>query len=219
MIVSSDKEYVETKSYKRGEIQLNKPFSDLAHWMEDEFSVKVLNVIYDKVILNKRPRLQICVESREDCDSFRDSDDFNFNTQKQHEIISQFMRIIKDETYSIETENIFVVFSAFAPIAREEANGKVSDKEIDKLAVELDNEELWKIRPSFGGVTFFFFTVTQAERAQDSDLLCKYSNEYYKLIKQYDEFGYLKAEDFIVSFDSKENFDKKFNGSWFAYDR
>ncbi|MEP2650692.1 MAG: hypothetical protein ABJH06_01740 [Paraglaciecola sp.] len=219
MIVSSDKEYIETKRYKRGEIQLQKPFSDIARWIEDNYTVKVLNVIYDEVVPNKRPRLQVCVEYREDCDSFRDSDGLNFHKQKQDEIIDQFIRIIKNEPYSIDTETLFVVFSAFAPIAREEANAKIRDKDIEQLVIELDNEELWKIRPSFGGVTFFFYTEEQAKMARSSDLLNKYSNEFFKLIKKYDEFDYLNKEQFVASFDSKEYFDKNYNGSWFAYDR
>lgn len=219
MIVASDKEYIDTKRYKRGEIQLRSPFSDIARWIENKYTVKVLNVIYDRVIPDQRPRLQVCVESKEDCDSFRDSNGLNFNEQKQSEILNQFLLLVNNETISIDTDKLFVVFSAFAPIAREDANGKIKEEEINKLLTKLDNDELWKIRRSFGGATLFFFTEKQANNAKNSELLSRYSNEYFKLIKKYDEFDYLRKEHFAVSFDSKETFDKNYNGSWFAYDR
>ncbi len=219
MIVSSDKEYIETKRYKRGELQLQNPFSDIARWIEDKYPVKVLNVIYDKVSHHQRPRLQVCVESQGDLDFFRSSDDFSFNEEKQNEILDKFIQIIENESCSIDKDKLFVVFSAFAPIAKEEANGKIKEEEVEQLVAKLDNKELWKIRRSFGGVTFFFFTEDQAKRAKNSDLLHKYSNEYFKLIKEYDEFDYLNKEHFVISLDSKENFYKNYNGSWFAYDR
>lgn len=219
MIVATDKEYIETKRYKCGEMQLQSPYSDIAHWIESKYTVKVLNVIYDRVIHNQRPRLQVCVETQEDCDSFRDSSGLNFNEQMQSEILSQFLRFVKSENISINTNKLFVVFSAFAPIAMEEANNKINEEKIDKLVTELDNDELWKVRRSFGRAVFFFFTEKQSKNANNSELLSRYSNEYFKLIKKYDEFDYLRKEQFLVSFDSKENFEKNYNGSWFAYDR
>ena len=219
MIVSSDKEYIDTKRYKRGELQLQEPFSNIACWIENKYAVKVLNVIYDKINPDQRPRLQVCIESRKDCEIFSESDGINFDECKQTEILNQFLKLIEKEKSTIDTDKLFVVFSAFAPIAIEEANGKVKEEEIAQLLTKLVNAELWKIRPSFGGVTFFFFTKKQAEKSKKSDLLKVYSNEYLKLIKQYDEFNYIRNEQFIASFDSKENFDRNFNGSWFAYDR
>jgi len=219
MIVSSDKEYIDTKRFKRGEVRLEQPYLDLAGWVEKKYGVKVLNVIYDIVLPVQRPRLQICVESQGDCNIFRSKDDFNFDDRKQKQIQDQFVHLVKKASHSIEIDKLFVVFSAFEPIAKEEANGKIDEGEIDSLKSELENEELWKIRRSFGGVTFFFYTENHVNMAKQCDLLSKYSSAYLKLIKRYDEFNYLTADNFHVSFDSKENFDKNYKGSWFAYDR
>jgi hypothetical protein len=219
MIISSDKEYIDTKRFKRGEVKLEKPYSDLASWIEEKYDVNVLNVIYDIALPVRRPRLQVCVESQDDCDSFRSADDFNFDDTKQKQIIDQFAHLVRMPSHSIDIEKLFVVFSAFEPIAREEANGKIDESEIESLKSSLGNKELWKIRRSFGGVTFFFYTVNQANTAKKSDLLKTYSSAYFELIKKYDEFNYLTSDNFYVSFDSKENFDKNYKGSWFAYDR
>ena len=40
---------------------------------------------------------------------------------------------------------------------------------------------------------------------------------YSKVVAPYDEFGYLAGNPIIPEIDSKENFDKNYNGSWFAY--
>ena len=38
-----------------------------------------------------------------------------------------------------------------------------------------------------------------------------------ELLRPHDEFGYLSRWRFAVRFDSKENFDRKYDANWFYY--
>ncbi len=41
--------------------------------------------------------------------------------------------------------------------------------------------------------------------------------DYFNILKKYDEFDYIKMEDFSIAFDSKENLDKNYKGNWYFY--
>ena len=36
-------------------------------------------------------------------------------------------------------------------------------------------------------------------------------------LKEYDEFNVVKSEEFILRFDSKENFDNNYESNWYYY--
>jgi len=216
-----DIEYRETKRIKRDNIQLNAPFQELSDWIESFYKVKVLNIIYDHLIYNNRyPRLQVILETEEDCDTFNDKElHLNFSEEKQKNISDKFSQIVqRDNLTKYQDERLFVCFAAFEPTAREDANEKVKDSEIENLKSKLADDHLWQIRRMFGSVTFFFYTNKQIEEAKTQGLLVTYSKEYLNLIKQYDEFGYLNENNFSVIFDSQENFETNYQGNWFYYD-
>ncbi|KHG33553.1 hypothetical protein [Sulfurospirillum sp. MES] len=217
-----DTEYRETKRIKRDNIKLNAPFQELSDWIESFYKVKVLNIIYDHLIHNNHcPRLQVILETEEDCDTFNDKElRLNFSEEKQKNIFDKFIQIVqRDNLNKYQDERLFVCFAAFEPTAREDANEKIKDSEIENLKSKLADDHLWQIRRMFGSVTFFFFTNKQVEEAKSQGLLITYSKEYLNLIKQYDEFGYLNENNFSVIFDSQENFETNYQGNWFYYDR
>ena len=42
-------------------------------------------------------------------------------------------------------------------------------------------------------------------------------DEYFKLVKQYLNVGISSSEDISIQFDSKENFESKYDGNWYYY--
>lgn len=216
-----DIEYRDTKYIKRNNLKLNAPFQELSDWIESVYKVKVLNIIYDHLIHNNHsPRLQVILETEEDRDTFKDQELLNYDEEKQKNISDKFSQIVqRDNLTKYHYEKLFVCFPAFQPTAREDANEKIKDSEIENLKSKLADDHLWQIRRMFGSVTFFFYTNKQMEEAKAQGLLRTYSKEYLNLIKQYDEFGYLNETNFSVIFDSQENFETNYQGNWFYYDR
>jgi hypothetical protein len=236
MIASSNKDYLETKLIKQGKRKLNPDFVGLAEWINEKFNVGVINIYYDTIDdKEKRPRLCIILEYHNDELKFRNGGNLgNYNNKKQKIIADKFKEIVNHETniksiwtklfhlttdLKYNTDNIFVVFASFEPIAKDEANSSIPKAEIEKLKKELNCSDLWEIYRQFYRTIFFFHTDKQVQDYLKKGKKEEFSKIYFNLLKKYDEFDYFDFENFSIEFDSKENFDKNYESSWFYYSR
>lgn len=218
MITTADNEYKATKKIKQGAETLAPPFEELAHWVAAKWGVTVLNVVYDRPNSLRGARVQVILEHQADALLFRNGP--NFDEVKQAAVRQKFLDIIeRAPTHDYSVKGLFVVFSAFAPLAKEEADAQVQDSEIESLQRNLGNPDIWCISRCFGRVTILFFTRDQATQYEAQGKKAEYARRYFELLKPHDEFGYLKEQEYMIDFDSKENFDKIYKGSWFNYYR
>jgi len=216
MITTSDEEYKTTKLIKKGKKRLHPPFDELALWIEPKWNVAVMNVIYDRVNSLRTPRLQVILEHETHTSKFHRG--VNFDEDKQNTIAGRFIEIIgRDSAHDFDVNGLFIVFSAFAPLARNEADSKITNKEIQALKARIKNPDIWEISRCFGYVTIFFFTDAQVKRYEAEGKKQEYARIYFEILKPHDEFGYLKEKDFKIDFDSKHNFDENFESNWFYY--
>jgi hypothetical protein len=214
MVSSGDIEYIETKKIKKGITKLDPSFTRLSDWIFDKYGVRPLNCYYDILTHNKRPRLQIIFEFYRDLKLFKADNGIFPNSTRQEEIKEIFSTMFDGQKEYL-TDNLYVIFSAFEPIAKEEANGKIATRDLEDLKLRLNIPELWEIKRNFSTGIFFFYTNDQVKN-YDSEKE-KLKKEYFKLIKTCDEFGYLNESGFSIDFDSKENFDKIYQSNWFYY--
>jgi hypothetical protein len=218
MITPRDEDYQQTKLIKKTRASLKSPFKELADWIDEQYGIRVLNVVYDTVIPNSRPRLSVVLETNRDVGKFRDSELGNYKAIEQKRVRERFEAILAEKhDRRFSTVELFVIFVAFEPVARIEANESVPEQEVHHLKARLANEELWEISRCFDSVTFFFYTDAQVKQAQALGLRDQYAQEYARLVERYDEFGYLKKCGVLVSFDSKENFDNNYQSNWYYY--
>jgi hypothetical protein len=214
----TDEDYQETKCLKRTGAALKSPFKELAHWVEANYGVRVLNVFYETLTPGDRPRLSVILETQEDALKFRHGEFGNFNATDQKRVQEQLQTILAGQRdLRFKTEGLFVIFVAFEPVARIEANESVTAEELDALKAKLANEDLWQISRLFDGVTFFFYTDAQVKRYEAAGLRDAYAREYSRVVEAYDEFGYLRKRGVSVHFDSKENFDNNYECNWYYY--
>lgn len=175
-------------------------------------------MIYDRANSLHAPRLQIILEHPSHAQKFRRG--VNFDPGEQQAIAEKFLEIIgRDDTHNFDVDGLFVVFSAFSRLAKEEADSQISDAEIQDLKTRIGNPDLWEISRCFGHVTFFFFTDEQTKRYEAQGNKEEYARMYFEILRPHDEFGYLKEKHFEVSFDSKQNFDENYKSNWFYYYR
>jgi hypothetical protein len=66
-------------------------------------------------------------------------------------------------------------------------------------------------------MAFEKYTTEQLKKYQDSELHKKWNEQYFDILKKYDEFGYFKRDFYSVFLDSKENFDKNYESNWYYY--
>jgi hypothetical protein len=215
MITCADREYKATKRIKQGKRRLAAPFDELARWIAATWKVTVLNVIYNRATLVHKPRLQVILEFAKEERKFHRG--VNYDEQKQQAIAGKFLEIIAGTEHAFDVEGLFVVFSAFAPLALEEADSQISQRQVAKLKRRLANPDLWKIDRFFGHATFFFYTDVQVQRYEAKGKKAEYARAYFQLLKPHDEFGYLKETVFRVDFDSKQNFDENYQSNWYYY--
>ena len=135
---------------------------------------------------------------------------------KENRIGKIFHEIMKDNQ-KYRTDNLFVIGGCFEKIAIQEANSKIPKALLEELKTRLGNQNIWEISKTFGSAIFFFHTDRQVEKAKNSPLLEILKNEYFKLIKLYDEFNYLELNQFGIGIDSKENFVNNYQSNWFYY--
>ena len=230
MITSKDSDYIKTKLIKQGKAILNYPLKDLAEWISKEYCVNVINIHYD-YIQNNRPRLGIIFEFSTDERKFYDSD-YNYDHNKQKAIAEKFSELVslkdkesqhlfkffkKEVSSKYNAKNVFIAFSAFEPIAKEEANSRIPEEKIQELKNKLNNKDLWEIARFFSSTTFFFYTDEQVKEYSNKESMKIFEEAYYNLIKPYDEFNYIEKDSFRLNIDSKENFDNNFSSNWYYY--
>jgi len=218
MIMPSDKTYQKTKQIMLGKEKMNPDFKLLADFIDKKFNVKVVNIIYDHIDSYGCPRLNICFEFEYEKRSFdaNPNERFSvFDRKKQQIIAKKFEQLADNEKY--KTRGAWIIYSAFEPIAKTEANEKISEEELDKLRKQLDNKDIWTISRLFTGVTFFLYTDEQLKTYEDSSLKKEWADMYFDILKTYDEFDYFKRDTFDIFLDSKEDFDKNYDSNWWYY--
>jgi len=215
MVLLQDKEFKETKSIKLRLRDINPDFKELADWLNINYNHKILNITYD-TISNLRPRLNIIFEFTSDKNKYYSNRGYDTGMQKT--IANQFYEIVNSrnlyERYN--TKNIFVTFQDFESIAKIESNDKI-DKSLIKYLKDLYVNIIWEISPGFSAPTIFFYTNSDLHNVSFAGLKEEIRKRYFDLLKVNDEFGYINNDNFIVYFDSKENFDTNYSSNWFYY--
>lgn len=229
----SDKAYQSTKEILLRRATMNPDFTPLAEWIDHTFQVKTVNIVYDTFDKGLRPRLNICFEFEREKRRFDEENGFNFDAKKQQMIADQFRQILQEQKIikgkrwfdrllpsqreKYKTDDVWVIYSAFKPIARIEANENITVRSIARLKNELNHPDLWEISRGFSTTTFFVYTDDQVRQYENSEVRRYWADKYFDLLEPHNEFGYFKRDTFNIYIDSKENFDKNYQGNWYYY--
>lgn len=211
MLRPSDQEYKQTRLIKLGKTKMDEKFTAFAEWINEKYAVQILNVHTD-VINENTFRLQLIFEHEAELSKFFLKDRFTASKQ----IINTIDKKYKEMFQITNSHPLLVLFYAFEPLAKEEANTNISPETITFFK-EKYKDMLWQISRFGQHTTFFFYTKTQLKKAQKSGLVEKIKQAYFEVLKQHDEFHYFTINNFNAVFDSKENFDKTYQGNWRAY--
>lgn len=229
----SDKAYTQTKRIILGTDKMKPEFVPLAEWIDKTYDVKTINIIYD-TLDNKTPRIQICFEFEKEKNKFLTHDISYFDKPKQKAIGQMFGEIIKQQGLSKNnnsifnlfglnqngiylTDNVFVIYGAFEPVAKLEATYKLTQRQTEEFINSFENKDIWTISIGFTIPTFFMFTDEKVKEYDKPEIKAMWADRYYDFIKSFDEFNYFTRNDIKVLIDSKENFDKNYESNWYYY--
>jgi hypothetical protein len=223
MISYRNRGFKQTKHIKQGEVKIHADFESLADCICTTYMVRHINIRYEVFVLNneQKARLEIIFEFTEEYNQFSSGLN-NDSALKASDIANEFIKIVLNDRpryakYSIN--NVFAVFYSFQKIAKEEINALISDDEIRKLKEEVGNSDTWHVFRTADSLIWFLYTDEQVGAYTKNGNKKAITDWYFNLLKKYDEFDYIKREQFSVSLDSKENFDAKYESSWFYYFR
>ncbi|WP_370089753.1 hypothetical protein [Ekhidna sp.] len=234
MILKSDKVYKQTKQIILGDSKMAPLYEPLANWIDSTFNVKTVNIVHDYINGNKRPRLNIIFEFEKEKLKFNGKERFGYDSSKQKKIAGEFERLMKEyfdskrpgllnffkrENHESIWKNLWVIFSSFEPVAKSEVNEKLPESRIKQLKNDIANPDIWEISRAFSGVTFFVHTDEQLKKYEKGTEKEVWRNQYFQLLKEYDEYNYFNLKTFNIYLDSKENFDNNYESSWFYYYR
>ncbi len=233
MIMPSDKEYRETKQIMLGNAAMKPEFLPLAQWIDHTYGVKTINILCYTRDVGKSPYLEICFETFREKLLFSMQNGITYSEEKQLSVARKFLQTLQDQEFTASSifshlkeqmkqtpnlaQDIWVVFSAFEPVARIDANLSIPQAQLDKLVQSLRNNDLWDISRGFSEATFFVYTDDQVKQYENSDTHKEWADKYFDLLEPYNVFGYFKRENFSVHLDSKENFDKNYQSNWYYY--
>jgi len=221
MIMPYDSDYQETKQIMLGNTVMKPEFKKLAEWVDQTYQVKTINVIFDTIDEGKRPRLQLCFEFENEVLPFYDKDNINYHRDTQQLIKEKLTQsLIEDGLLNkgeYFTDNLWVIYGSFKPIAMMEANGKITKDELEGLKQKINSPDLWEISNNFSGAFFFVYTDKQVKHYKNSESEQKWAELYFDLLEKYNQFGYFKRETFSIYLDSKENFDTNYASNWYYY--
>ena len=233
MIMPSDKEYTQTKRIKLGTDKMKPEFIPLAEWIDKLYGVKTINIIYDTLYDNK-PRVQICFEFEKEKNKFLTHDISYFDKEKQILIAGKFKETIEQQglgktTNSLLTffkpeqngqyltDNIFVIYGAFEPVAKQEATYKIKQGQTEEFIKSFNNPDIWTISIGFTVPTFFLYTDNKVKEYDKPEIKETWADKFCEFIKPFDEFNYFNRNDIQVYLDSKENFDNNYESNWYYY--
>lgn len=235
MIMPSDQDYIDTKQIMLGKATMKQEFRPLADWIDQTFGVKPINILYGSTYDGKRPQIEICFEFERERSKFKDKDKLLYDRATQSVIANKFKQVLEEQgiierpgifdffrkpaSPKYLTDNVWVIYEAFEPIARIDAMESIPQEKIDELKKTLNNKELWEISRRFSGVTFFLYTDEQVKEYEKSEVRKEWANKFFDVLEPYNEFGYFKRKYFSVYLDSKENFDNNYQSSWDYYYR
>ena len=115
--------------------------------------------------------------------------------------------------------NLLVVYNDFSEEAKTAANWNAIKKANNYLKRKYRNDSLWYVEAEFSSVVIFYLNESDISRNDENGISRKIKMDYFNILKKYDEMNYYTLDNFVMTFDSKENLDKNYEGNLFYYSR
>ena len=238
MYFSTDKLYKLSKEALRGKKQ-EIVFEELINWTKEQLDLKVIYIDLETKNKESKPRLHLILETQKDYEKILIETGYNPKIQKK--ISEKFNELLKIEQQKVENEteesfveklflkiglknntkqkfeNIWVCYSVFLTVYATEISTETTKEKINELIKKYKKNNIWEIHLSSFYITIFLEKENQIEESRKEPIFEKLKDDYFEIVKEKDEFGLFKKEFLNLNFDSKENFDKNYESSWFYY--
>lgn len=224
MYNATDAAYLQSTAIKKGEYQLHPKDQELVDWITGITGIKALNFCFETVETLMGYRVQhirVIAERIAEC---RKMD----GTPEYGKIIARFQQYfdeygttnkdnLKNEVFpragGIYPETIL----SFRPL--EEIELKIAnEKAMDEIVAIADHyPQVWVISINMNWQNIFYYTDEQLMANRSNGVNEEIKSKILDILKQYDEYDYFGEHSLQVQFDSKEAFDRDYDGNWCYY--
>lgn len=220
MVFLDDKTYQETKNIILGKDKRSPLLNEFSLWFSRKYSAKMVNFSFDKLTTPgiNRHRLQVILENTKGYEKML-TRQHEYNGVYQFEIAHEFEKLALKHKFTDEAslENLFVAFNDFSDEARTDVNWKAA-KEV-RTSLKSKYSFIWDVISPFSGSVIFYYLNQDVDSYKENGISQQITDEYYAILKKYDELNYFTKKDISLTFDSKENLDKNYEGNLFYYTR
>jgi hypothetical protein len=235
-----EKSYKSTLAILRGKAALAPIFAELKQFVEGEFGVTVYNITYvpygifnkpKKGFLNygKRMSLDCWVSSYEESEKMQKITEVesvwgdvaysvSFDEQKQAVVLDKFLELAEKYGYAVgaKAEEISVIYPYWFPMRyMSRILFRVEWKTNIGVFWKYKKAGVWRIYSNGYSVVVFYRTDAQKAINEENGISDAIRKEYFSAVKKVDELDFYKEE--YITFDSKENLDKNYEGNLFWY--
>jgi hypothetical protein len=219
MILLDDELYKETKSIVLGEHKKSELLNELSDWCMKTYSIRILNIQFSKLNEDENSslyRLYIIVKDTEDFEKMYTAP-FRLNEVYEKQITDEFRRLALKYQYTdpVNLQRFIVRFNDFSEESKTDANWQAVEEAKDSITSKYPM--VWHIEAIFSSSVVFYYSDDEISRNEKAGISQKIVDDYYSILKKYDELNYFTPENLAIKFDSKENLDKNYQGSLFNY--
>lgn len=211
----------ETKQLLKREKSLTPVFQEFSRWLFHRYGVRAINYQFDPIEYDKngRWRLRIMLHTSEDYQKVLKVDGYTYNEDYQKEIAAGFAKIAEEFAYADQTQlnNLLVVYTDVSAELKVDANIKAAEHAGEWMKFKYTHAGFWTIYPAGTAAVVFCLKDRDVLTNQENGVSQSIENEYFEILKRYDEFGMFNREGFSIAYDSKENVDNNYHGSLYLY--
>lgn len=113
----------------------------------------------------------------------------------------------------------YVYWSAFNPVAIQEALSKVPPGQREAILSEFSEHGLMRLETVFSGTVMMFETEAQRIQSEQDGTQALIATRWHETVIPFDEFRVLADSRLDIKFESNEAFQRDYGGSWFNYTR
>lgn len=93
----------------------------------------------------------------------------------------------------------------------------IPDEILKPFLNSYENGDVWQVHSGDRWLTVWLHSNEQIETNKDLPIYQKMKEQYFKLVDEYLDLKLHSSNDINLYFESKENFDTKYRGSWQFY--
>ncbi len=219
MVLMSPDIYQRTRQLLLGEAEKSALLVEFSAWLRQKYAVDLVNFDYGRIDNpNNSRRLYLVLNAALDVEKLT-SAPFQRNPIIDQAISDRFRQLARKHAYADQhaLEKFFVAYTDFSEEARTLANWEAI-KEAKPL-IKSRHPQVWELLAIFSSTVVFYYQDAEIQEHEASGLSAAIFEQYYRIIKKYDELDYYTPGNFNLKFDSKQNVDQNYEGSLFYYSR